>query len=250
VSESNCMSLSGANLHPCLAESVAGQKWYKPVLCINRKGAESKRVYKTYRFERGPLGQYFRFLAAHEFRMLQQVQGLDFTPQKVERETGSVNTISYEYVDGASLKQRFRDGDIPERFFFRLYQAVSELHERGVAHLDVGNSGNVLVSPEGAPILIDFGSAMPLKRLPVITRAWARKKDLLGVLKLWRRFDSDSMPDYLRDYYNHHYRKNICTPKRFFKAFRRYWRTEGEEMSAIGTVTGLFLGMLFLVSVM
>lgn len=249
MNEGNCTSIGGVNLKPCLSERIPGQKWYKPIICINRGEGGDRRVYKTYRYDQGPLGQYFRLLTSHEHRMLQRVQGLAFTPQGVERDARSANTLSYDYVDGAPIKKRFQNGAIPERFFFRLYQAVSELHERGVAHLDVGNSGNILISPEGNPVLIDFGSAMPLNRLPVITRAWARKKDLLGVLKLWHRFDGASMPVHLQDYYQRHYRKNIYTPKRFFKAFKRYWVSDGEEMNGIAAMTGVFLGLLFLVTV-
>lgn len=249
MSEGNCTAISAVNLQPCLADSIPKQKWYKPIICINRDAADSKRVFKTYRYDRGPLGLYFRLLASHEYRMLKRIQGLAFTPQKVERSSSTGNIISYEYVEGAPIKRRFQGGEVPDRFFHRLYQVVSELHERGVAHLDVGNSGNILVTTEGNPTLIDFGSAMPLKWLPVITRSWARKKDTLGVLKLWQRFDGASMPSELREYYDRHYRKNVYTPKRFFKALKRCWVSNGEEVSGITTMIGLFLGFLFLVSI-
>lgn len=249
MSENNFASMGGVNLNPCLAESIPGQKWYKPIICINKDASGAKRVVKTYRYNQGLLGSYFRLLASHEYRMLTQVKDLPFIPQRVERDAESASTISYEFADGAPIKKRFHNGDVPDRFFFRLYHAVNELHEKGVAHLDVGNSGNILVSPDGKPVLIDFGSAMPLKRLPVITRAWARKKDLLGVLKLWHRYDSETMPEILRQYFDRYYRKNIYTPKRFFKAFKRYWVSDGKEMSELGTVAGIFFALLFLVTI-
>ncbi|MBU2955875.1 hypothetical protein KO499_18860 [Marinobacter sp. F3R08] len=241
--------MGSLELQSCREESAPGQKWYKPIICINTKTNGEKRLFKTYRYRQGPLGQYFRLLASHEYRMLTRVSGLAFTPQGVERDATCSSTISYRYVDGAPIKEQFRKGDIPDRFFFRLYQAVSELHEKGIAHLDVGNSGNIVVSPEGNPVLIDFGSSMLLKRLPVITRAWARKRDLLGVLKLWRRYDDETMPDILRQYYERYYRKNIYTPKRFFKACKRYWLSDGEEMSELGAVAGIFFMLWFLITI-
>lgn len=245
-----CTSEHAARLHPCFADSVPGQKWYKPIICTLKDTSGRKRVFKTYRYRQGILGLYFRLLASHEFRMLSRVQGLPFTPQRIERDSQTMNTVSYGYVDGVPIKGAFQDGTMPGEFFLSLYEAVHQLHEAGVVHLDLGNSGNVLVSLEGNPVLIDFGSAIPLDRLPSLLRCWARKKDLLGLLKLWDRFDAPSMPEYLRDYYRRHYRKNIYTPKRFFRAFKRYWVSDGEDMTGIGTMTGLFLAMLFLVSIL
>jgi len=246
VSESDCTTLGSLDLQSCQAVSVSGHKWYKPVICIDTNGSGEKRLIKTYRYHQGPLGQYFRLLASHEYRMLTRVQGVAFTPQRVKREAVCSNTISYGYVDGVPIKEQFRKSDIPDGFFFRLYQAVSELHDKGIAHMDVGNSGNILVSPDGKPMLIDFGSSVVLKWLPSITRAWARKRDLLGVLKLWRRYDDATMPEVLRQYYECYYRKNIYTPKRFFKACKRYWLSDGEEMSELGAIAGIFFVLWFL----
>ena len=50
-------------------------------------------------------------------------------------------------------------GDRPEA----LEKAVRSMHERGVAHLDLRHRSNVLVSEDGAPILIDFASAICFK---------------------------------------------------------------------------------------
>lgn len=249
MNELNCVSVNGASLHDPSVECGPVQHWYKPQICVYRTASGEKRIRKSYPISQGPIAPYFRLLASHEFRMLERVQGLPFTPNQVEKGVAHEMAISYDYVDGQSINVRFKNGNVPERFFARLYRAVNELHEKGVAHLDVGNSGNILVSPDGNPILIDFGSAMPLKLVPLITRSWARKKDLVGVLKLWHRYDNNTMPEILEDYFNRHYRKNIYTPKRFVRAFRRFWSSDGSEMSEIGAITGLFFGLLFLVTI-
>jgi serine/threonine protein kinase len=53
--------------------------------------------------------------------------------------------------------------ETPPEFFARLDSAVREMHARGVVHLDLRHQGNVLVGDDGAPVLIDFGSALVLR---------------------------------------------------------------------------------------
>jgi len=53
--------------------------------------------------------------------------------------------------------------ETPLEFFARLAAAVDEMHARGVVHLDLRHQGNVLVGDDGAPALIDFGSALVLR---------------------------------------------------------------------------------------
>ena len=54
-------------------------------------------------------------------------------------------------------------GQVPPDFVARLEQALAEMHARGVAHLDLRHRSNVLVGEDGAPVLIDFGSAVCLR---------------------------------------------------------------------------------------
>lgn len=47
-----------------------------------------------------------------------------------------------------------------ERFFRELRDQILALHAAGVAHADLKRRGNILISPDGDPILLDFGSAV------------------------------------------------------------------------------------------
>lgn len=231
---------------PAANTGAADQQWYKPIISLHTDDRGNRHVYKAFRFSRGLLGKYFRFLASHEFRMLKKVEHLDFTPDQVRRPSDASPTIHYRLIEGSSVKNVAAAKGIPDNFFRQLLSNVKTLHQQGVAHLDLGNSGNIIVSAHGQPAIIDFGSAVPLSWLPSPIRAWARRKDVIGVLKLWHRFDSESMPLFLEHYYQRNYRKNIYTPKRFVKALRR-WLIGGpntEGLSGVTTVISMFLGLV------
>ncbi|GAA3573312.1 RIO1 family regulatory kinase/ATPase [Marinobacter xestospongiae] len=220
-SHANCPAM-GSGIGSAKSELATGQPWYKPVISVGADSEGRKHVYKAFRFSRGLLGRYFRFLALHEFKMLKKVEHLKFTPSQVHRHLGASPTIHYRFIEGNAIKAVAQSNGAPEGFFSQLFNDVKTMHQSGVVHLDLGNSGNVLVSREGHPVVIDFGSAIPTDKLPPMVKDWALRKDLIGVLKLWDRFDRESMPELLQDYFRKHYRKNIYTPKRFAKAARRW----------------------------
>lgn len=187
--------------------------------------------------------------------MLKRVEGLPFTPMDVGRDRREGNLISYQYIDGRSIKAVSKSDTIPKDFFPKLYSAVLDLHQQGTAHLDLGNSGNILVTRNGNPVIIDFGSAFSLERLPGYLQRWMRKKDLLGMLKLWRRFDRETMPAFLLEYYRRNYKKNIYTPRRFYKATKRHLlkrlarrSASNADDAAILRIVGLFFGLMVLIS--
>ncbi|MFY3772918.1 hypothetical protein ACOSZC_02180 [Marinobacter salsuginis] len=245
----NCPSM-GSRLEPIKVNDAANQKWYKPIISVDADASGNKHVYKAFRFSHGLLGNYFRFLAFHEFRMLTKVEHLDFTPDQVSRRSDASPTIHYRLIEGKSIKDVAASNGVPANFFSKLFSDVKTLHQHGVVHMDLGNSGNILVSAQGAPAIIDFGSAIPLSWLPSSVQSWACRKDILGVLKLWHRFDKESMPLFLLHYYQSNYRKNIYTPKRFLKAARRWVTgdTGSADLSGVTTVISVFFGLLVLVS--
>ena len=66
-----------------------------------------------------------------------------------------------EFVDGrAFTRDRARE---PERFFPELKASIDAIHAVGVAHADLKEKNNVLETPDGRPVLIDFGAAIRLK---------------------------------------------------------------------------------------
>lgn len=247
--QSNCPAM-GPRCKPSKINVDTDQKWYKPIISVETDMSGNRHVDKAFKCSQGVLGKYFRFLASHEFRMLRKVEHLDFTPHQVGRRSGASITIHYQLIEGRPIKEVAEGSGVPENFFSNLFSNVKALHQKGVVHMDLGNSGNILVAEDGAPAIIDFGSAIPLNWLPSVLRGWACRQDVLGVLKLWHRFDSVTMPLVLLQYYKRNYRKNIYTPKRFLKAIRR-WITGGndsEDLSGILAILFVFFGLLVLVS--
>jgi serine/threonine protein kinase len=64
------------------------------------------------------------------------------------------------------------------------------MHARGVVHLDQRHQGNVLVGDDGAPVLIDFGSALVLPpgslaaRVARVLLGWIDR----GAVRKWRDY--------------------------------------------------------------
>jgi serine/threonine protein kinase len=64
------------------------------------------------------------------------------------------------------------------------------MHARGVVHLDLRHQGNVLVGDDGAPVLLDFGSALVfapnsrLARVAIALLGWIDR----GALRKWRAY--------------------------------------------------------------
>lgn len=63
-----------------------------------------------------------------------------------------------EHVAGEPLRR----AAIPDRarFFALLFEYLNELHARGIAHGDLKRKDNLLVTADGRPCLIDFGTAI------------------------------------------------------------------------------------------
>jgi hypothetical protein len=83
-------------------------------------------------------------------------------------ETGEADGLpwfSLELVEGGSLAQRLRGTPLPARdaaaLVATLARTVHAAHEKGVVHRDL-KPANVLLTPEGAPKIVDFGLARRL----------------------------------------------------------------------------------------
>ena len=76
--------------------------------------------------------------------------------------------IVMEYLDGQTLGARLeRDGRLPldevRRMTHALCAALTEIHNRHLLHRDV-KPNNIMLTPEGQTVLIDFGSARAFQR--------------------------------------------------------------------------------------
>lgn len=108
---------------------------------------------------RGPLLWLRRKTLRREYRAYQQLEGVAGIPR------------CYGFLDRRYLLlqqvqgQPYRDAEIIDReqFFDQLLVILKAIHGRKVAHGDLKSKGNLLVTSQQQPCVIDFGTAFRLK---------------------------------------------------------------------------------------
>jgi len=90
-----------------------------------------------------------------EYRAYQLMQGLKGVPECYGMLAGRF--LLLEFIAGSP----YRDASFLDReqWFAELLQVLQSLHARGVSHGDLKSKGNLMVSAEGRPCVIDFGTA-------------------------------------------------------------------------------------------
>ncbi len=98
-----------------------------------------------------------RWITRREMRAWRRLRGHPAVP----RFRGRIDALAFavEYRPGRRMSRRLA-GELPADFLDRLSAAVEEMHDRGVAHLDLRHRGNLLADETGSPVLVDFGSAV------------------------------------------------------------------------------------------
>ncbi len=151
-------------------------------------------VFKTYalknRFVQVTAGW---FVTRREYKILQYLKGIKGIG-KACRQPSRVG-LFLEWIPGKPLNRYRRDG-LSQQVFTRLVDIVEQMHRAGVVHLDIAHRGNILVTPEEEPVLIDFQAALYVKNWPEWLAKWLRKVDDLTLLK-WKkkRFSQLLTPD-------------------------------------------------------
>jgi hypothetical protein len=174
----------------------------RSLVCLARGGrlspdvwlvdSEAGRVVVKDFAARGPLVRSLLapWFVRHECRIYRR---LDAHPA-VPRLLGRIDALAFavEHRGGVRFSRR-RPWTFSREFGNRLDACVRELHALGVVHLDLRHRSNVRAGMDGAPVLIDFGSAIGFRpgglaqrlALPLLGLAdrWAVRK--------WRRRLSD-----------------------------------------------------------
>lgn len=94
------------------------------------------------------------WLIQNEWRVYSRLTGVEGIPNVIER----IDRFSFaiEYIPGSPMR---RGEDLPASFFADLAKVLREVHARGVVHLDLRHKGNILISEQGKPFIIDFNSS-------------------------------------------------------------------------------------------
>ncbi len=131
------------------------------------------------------------WLIRNEWKIYRRLDGIEGIPRVIER----IDRFAFvtEYVPGSPLG---RGGNLPASFFEQLGKVLKEVHSRGVVHLDLRHKGNILLSEDGKPFIIDFNSSLAfgerglLRRLLFPVLRWV---DYGGLLKLKERVSPSLM---------------------------------------------------------
>ena len=100
-----------------------------------------------------------RFLFYRETRALRRLKGIKNIPGPII--TPKAYTLVYPYIPGKTLRESITNRDqINDDYFEKLEKLVITIHQYGVAHLDIRNRKNILITLQNKPSIIDFQSAI------------------------------------------------------------------------------------------
>jgi hypothetical protein len=135
------------------------------------------------RLVRATLGPW---LVRHECRIHRRLASHPAVPRLLGRVDGLAFVL--EHRPGVRFSRR-RPWTFTPEFGDRLDACVRELHALGVVHLDLRHRSNVRAALDGAPVLIDFGSALGFRpggiaqRLLLPLLGWVDRR----AVRKWRR---------------------------------------------------------------
>ncbi len=141
---------------------------------------EQRFIIKT-AMGRGPLLWIRRKTLRREYKAYRQLEGVTGIPACY----GFLDQryLMLEHVNG----QAYRDAVIDNRegYFARLMEILQNIHARNVAHGDLKSKGNLLVTDEGSPCVIDFGTAFRKKSAIHFINNWFFRTAMRLDLNAW-----------------------------------------------------------------
>ena len=77
---------------------------------------------------------------------------------------GDETFIAMQWIDGITLRDRVLSGTVPVddalRILLQIAEGLSEAHRKGIVHRDM-KSSNIMITPSGRAVIMDFGLARP-----------------------------------------------------------------------------------------
>lgn len=156
-----------------------------------------KAVIKTVPYPNIPIvASLYRWMIQREARALRLLQDINGIPDLLG--IPDANTIALEYREGIILRQASA-ADLPEDYFRKLEYLVNVIHEHGVVHSDLKRKENLMVGPDGQPIIIDLGTHFVDKEgfRPLNNFFFEQfcQMDLNAVSKLKKQFFPETLSD-------------------------------------------------------
>ncbi len=133
-----------------------------------------------FKFFFGPLlAPLARALIRREYENYRALQGIDGIP-RLGPWWGKAGFF-HEFVEGQSLHDMGETPQLPPDFIEKLRALVDQLHARRLVHLDLNKRGNIILTPQGAPCIIDFQVSLRFPAQGRRTTGWVEK--LFNLLK-------------------------------------------------------------------
>jgi hypothetical protein len=148
------------------------------------ESAAGRAVVKDYaergRLVRATLG---RASVRHECRVYARLAGHPAVPRLLGRI--DAHAFAVEHRGGVRFSRR-RPWTFSREYGRRLDESVCELHARGVVHLDLRHRSNLRAGLDGAPVLIDFASALLFRPGGLAARLVLPPLALIDRYALWK----------------------------------------------------------------
>ena len=138
------------------------------------------------------IGWLARSLCRREARALAHLDGLAGTPRLLSADSRSLRR---EWIEGRPMQLA---GPRDPQYFRAARALLVRLHRCGIAHNDLAKEPNWLVTPAGAPAVVDFQLALVARRRGRLFRALARE-DVRHLLKHKRRYCPERLTSRERD---------------------------------------------------
>jgi len=166
----------------------------------------------------GPLSFLRRAMLRREARAYRLLEGFAGSPR-----CHGLLRNRYLVLDYVVATPRYQAEIVDrDRFFSRLRELIEELHRRGIAHGDLQKKDNLLVTPAGEPLILDYGIAAARKPglAPLNHRLW----DFLARLDFntWVKLKYRGRPEEAVGPDAALYRRTL--PERFARGLKRAWR--------------------------
>jgi serine/threonine protein kinase len=124
----------------------------------------------------------------YEKFILQKLKGISGIPSFIGLE--DYNCLLISHIDGDEIKKS--SDNLNPDYFAGLFDIVSDIHKRGVLHLDIGHKSNIMVDQSGNPAIIDFNTSVYLPQNSFFSPLFRllAKIDNTSILRLKLRFRS------------------------------------------------------------
>jgi len=206
-------------------------RWVREHLDTGAKALSAGYQGKTLLFDeqghklviKAPLGNFLTrpinlALLRHEYRVYQQLQGMDAIPVCYGMANNEFLVI--EFIEGQTIRQR--QPDTNSEYFEKLLCAIKEMHHRQVAHFDLKRSENLLITHNDIPKIIDFGVSVIHKPGFHLINQYLFKLASQFDFNAWARHKYQKKMDLLSEQDKPYYRKTAIELlskkiKRFYK---------------------------------